>query len=1070
MRTVTSDVATAIGLKARRMFVKATFTQMRTYFSALTYNNPPTLTDIEPIEEFIVHPSAITYSSSYVRTALISDGKLKGMRHDSSSMSSITYSGTAILSISRPDVSGTKICWKQNASLNIYIGDIDWSTYAVTNRVTVGTALGNFSGGAVHILNSTMIAYITNSYGGFAVKLFHTADGGATWHEESTWDNAMMFPTRVIANAGLEVNYTAAANIGGSSTYATYVYFTNPEDGSIRGVMYDPTTARWSDTWIALQSDLSEFRITNALVYNSKVLLCGQFSRNGEEIKHDPVAMILTSDDGKFFSINQYALVSRLNYKFYGCINSNTIYMGDLNRIGTTTLGAEHGNTSATSTETTDVNSFEASSGANNSTATLSLKADDEVLINDAVVARLNRCKIEISYHPIVAAKWTHYDTYIVADATGDYADGKRVLNVSLVQEGIWKLSTQTPPYYTEIIGKNGILDELKDYGNMYATGAASRISTYFSVDMWGSQPYEDASGYTATDILDNGGVGATRHTANVSQAFQTADITSALVSVDYPEITANPVTVSVYGWARCKLGTSGQSVPDIAMGVILERSGKETYSACTLSSTYSKFPKDYPDSANGNNPITFILGSDASGTGIEVGDKIKHFVFFISGANDATWVIERAAVSSGIIVGYDANDNEAMEIVESSATHPGGFKIPGYGRYIMLSSRPYSAFDCIVSGTFTRNLGGSPTTSSAGISGYGLVVCAESSTNCIIARYQTNHTAGAHKIHIIKVRDGQETTLASSSSSYNTGDTHRLTFVHKGRKFLVYVDGSQSEETSPAVSYSWTVSDGAIATVDESELHVGLYLEKSPPNFRTSGFDIKIGKAIPVLVGEDLTQFNALASSGDVVIDDHKYHYTSKSGTTYALGPYSYCASYTKGVYNNGHDGYPSGNYYDLRLYQVLANSTQYERYLGYVLSSSSGFSRIIAYDDFQPPLVSAWDSGPDDRSTHTDNTDAPLEKLASGERMYIGPGLKTITKGDSQEDQSHGCGAFVYLYATEVYYCHNFSAFSGVNETTVKEIINVICKSVDASATFSGDFTDATQTLTGGTPWQVI
>lgn len=1077
MRTVSANVQTAIAAQSRQMQVRATFTKMRSYFTSLDYNNPPSTglslpLPAEDSQDFTRHASNISRSGSYTYTVFRNETVLAGLRNDSSTVNNILYSGQKVLCAGRPGVLGDTIYWKNiGPNTQIYTGTVTWGSWSTTRAqvVDLGAGYENVQG-ALHPLNSTMVAYVYISGAGIGVNIYHNSAG---WHLESSMPVKMMFPTMNLNQATLWINYTAAVNLGGS-TYPTIIYVTSPEDGSVLGVMYDPTTGIWSDPWIALQSDLSEFRCSNAFYYNSKVLLLGQLSRNDKEIKHNPVPMILTSTDGKYLNINQFMLVSKFGWRFMGSLSGDVMYFGDMNRIASVTLGAAHYNANATSTTVTGALSFTGTSTIGGAEAQLTLPAADESLITNSTIVRLNRCKIEIGYMTSTGSQeYTQYDTYIIGNKQTVYADGVRQLVLSLVQESFWLLGTQTPPYYTEIIGKSGTVDTLKSYENMYVSGGAAKSYTSFSMDLWGAEKWAPDSTYTEIDILTGGGgPNIMYHTAGGLESFRSADILEHLGCGDYPEITQKAVEISLYGYSRNKTGQTAHVPVLWAMGVFIERNGEEMYVPCTLKSTYTgRWDRSYPTEVlTYDDPVVFITGTDQAGAGMEIGDKLKRFAFMVSGANDCAWRIERVHISSGVVLGYDESTWQAMDIVEGAGNTVGGYKIPGYGRYIMLSTKPYSAFGSIASATFERSMGASPSSGTSAVSGVGIVILAEDANNCIIVRHQVSHSDGdANRIRIVKVRDGKETYLAKSTSAY-TSTEMRLIVVHKGNLIKCYVVAPDAWLINEAVSYTWVATEGAMATAKEESLHVGIYMEKSPSNFKCNSFNYKKSANIPVLQGDSLTGFNAMAASGYVVVDGVKYKYASKTGTTYWRGPYRYVTSYTKGSYDNGHNGYPAGNYYDIAWFYWYSNSTEWQRYNGYILSSDTGWSTVISVCDFRPPLNDTWDTGPTNRSTYSSgNVNEALETMDMSTKMYIGPGLKGVEISNKTEDMWHSWGTKVYQYATEEYICRNFTAFNSNNEMTVKEIINIVCKSVGASATFSGDFYDDSISLSAGTPYQI-
>jgi hypothetical protein len=1049
---------------------------MRTYFSELTSSNLPSgWNDLPPenSNEPTAYPSDVTLVAGYLITAITNDKKIYLMKDTSPTAVAICTVDDVYLVCyyTKPSIYGDGIYYFDPEDGNVKYATIDWAKFVageanyykcVISIDTIGAS--GMAPFALYATSATVVVEVGIKNSGIGVSRWRYNAGWAN----NLWANAFMFPTKVMHLANAEqCYYSGAVSLGTTYNVDTTVYVTSPEDGSVVAVRYDAARSRWTDTWTAIQSDLSEFRVLKGLYYGGKALLLGQFVRT-EELQHDPVAMLLVSNDGgKRYSVDQYSLLSRLGYRFMACISNNILYAGDLNRVGLATVGAEHGNTSAPHTHilTADVISFSADTASGSATGQLALRASDEVFASDTNIQKLNRCKVEVGYQCAASVEYTEYETYIISEITSVYADGERTFVLTLVQEGLWRLQTQTPPYYTEIFGKSGMKEDLQKLEHMTASGNAVVTETFLCLDFWGAEAYEVPDS-TSIDIIDQGGVYFYKSPAGThSLSFATADIMDKLACVDYPQITNLNLLINLRG--TCRTVAAGDQNEDFAVYLLIDRNGVEMLLATVLNSTYSRFVKNYSGiDNNGNNPIVFDLSNNL----FLIGDKIKRIVvvaYKTGGADEKHWVVERVDIVSGVSVSYQEGDWSNFEIVEATTGYLGGFKLPGYGRHIMLCDKPYNMFNGMTVSKWHIAEGSEP--SPAGMYALGNVLLAEDANNCIIGRYvcMPADIDNYPRWEIVKVRDGIETRLAYSSQCDKEIDLH-FAFIHNNQIFSIHkFTGSTMAETA-TLSYTWQVTDGPLATQsDVGILHPGIYAEKSTLNFRTPGFDSSKGKGIAILPGESQTVFDNFPESGKVVIDDHTYEYGGKSEHALAvgvLGPYQARDTLQLPQYVSDGVTYPAGVYAETALFSWLSNVAYSAAFAGYFLSTDNGSAWEIDTTDWK--RYDADGVLPGDCSRHGFHVDE--YSVSKSNRMYIGPALTAIGPLDDKT-VTHGWGARCYLYGSEQIGCNYFIVFSMEADTTVKDMISYVARAAGATVSFSGDYILPSYSLTDGVEYEL-
>lgn len=1107
MRTVTSAVEQAIARKERKMFVRARIYNMRTYFSALSSDYPYDSGVLENYDTLPPYPSDIYYYSvaDKVFTVLVDMATIytgavtsvvRAIKEGSSSAYTLTFtsSNSPLYTNSRPAVSPGGYIFHIATDGQVYRNSVNWSIinggtgqYSLTGFVQIGTLPDSVKNGSIISISDTVAIAIYPHYGGFGVTRFYY---DTSWHQND-WDNAFMFPTKLITEGDYKNTwFSGAASPGSTYTSDAFIYVTDPETGAIQAVKWDATHSVFTQTWISLQSDLSAFKITNALYTNGRFMLAGQFIRNDEYLSHPPVAMILTSTDGKHMAINQYSLLSKLGWRFGVKISGSNLYGSDLNRVIRGTIGAYLGGTSYTTIvsdlTTHDIVTFSSEANTGSANATLDVRAAGHEYEDDEKVIKYSRCCIALGYMvDNTTIGWTDYENYIIISASPAYADGKRTFVLEMVQEAFWLLQTQTPPFYTEIIGKSGAYDDLENDSSLTklypAPSACTLAEDHFTLDFWNAEEWEGlnpvdsilSAGSSAATILDRGGVNeliiSVTQVANHWKCWMSADIKDKLGSIDYPEVKSPAIKVRLYGWNELMPATQTWKGTQLKPYVFIDRNGTEMGLECTLSSTYDHWTRTYYSgfTPTGNMPIEYTIGTGdpSAETALQPGDKIMRLGimagrdYTISNVTLTTMCIERAEFVEGdggeLVVGYEENAGAGWEVLDEEGVSNDGLKLPAYGRYIMFSTKPSFSFDGSISAEFSISEGDNPST--VGLTAFGLVLLAEDAMNCIIGRLSWRDK----RWQIIKVRDGEETELAywvDTSLPTSGLVTIKMRFVHYGAKFMIYM------KESPVCAYTWDPAQGPIATGSADIMHTGIYGEKTTASFRCTSYDARYADGIGLLPGEDLTGFATnFPDPGDgeygmVMIDGVVYKYGSRPAIdpdlTRIIGPYQTRGVYSSGGFNDAAGvSFPGGTYLHMRYFRWNNSRSIYQ---GILLCIDNGYNWKIYHPTSSN--VECWNQYSDEwtiqrRSLHTSPGLVPYISNFSN-RTYITTGLYEIVPTTTIV-HSHSHGTRVYLYGSEEIVCKWFSSFTASNDFTIKDMIKMVSDTSGAKSSFSGDFT---------------
>jgi hypothetical protein len=678
--------------------------------------------------------------------------------------------------------------------------------------------------------------------------------------------------------------------------------------------------------------------------------------------------------------------------------------------------------------------------------------------------------QLNIGYQTSAGDETTLYGTYIIVGKNTRVADGQRVLELRLEQEARWRLRTFSAPLYTEIPSKSGMSSvKLAQDGaasHMYPAPYSARVSDQLSLDWWDHEPYEyeDAGGQS---LESNGGPGPTTLTSSHRVCSRSADVLAGANLATYPIVdSGEQLDVSVYGWARTN--ATSQNVDTLECILFMEdETGDEIIlEHSSVQSTYQRWPQTYYDDTAGSWPVIFRF------TDVIKGWRLKR-VGIIMDATVTTIVNMSRVDITGLIVVY-SNDSAGSpwEGQENQS-----LKVPAVGApYVMFATKPYTAHNFQVGGYFVMNQGADPTTN--GQVAWGLVGHAQDGLNYVVGRVN----ATQNRWEIVQVIDGQETVLTNATFAATLTPPfagHFIFFEHKDGYYRIYLWDGTTKLLDPMLTHYYDGSSSPIVPSKDSIMHVGIYGEIRPPSFRCPSFDLDDGDGIMMMAGEtvsDLDDFDA--GPGSVVIDGIRYGYTSKTGTDYIWGPYqarntAFYSSYSRVNYSGTFDF--DGTAVEISHFNHLGRwETSYYWAEEYLIGSENGHTWEIdgnanyapddAPIDWRPehassnPLNRARYFGPNINGNH----------VGSGTRMYVGPGLLGISLEDN-DSVIHLRGARVNQHTTHEIYCKGFSAVSGLHDNTVQDLIKRIARLAGAKTQFSGDYTDSSLVLSGGTPSQL-
>lgn len=1041
MRSVTSTVLNAIrNEKSAKMLIQAEIQPSRCYFSTLYEDHPYDGENYALPTDTPVGQAACVGPNGMVTFIVDDDGDIIAMRQGYDTTNDIGLNADPETKVAAYAIgTGSAYLWYWTSGNGLRRSTINLTSLAVSNTINITIDYippqWSISKLSPHALDADHFAvtYLTDK-GGISCAYFD----GTDWNQ---WGLRFMSPNK--AMNGRWTIYSTAAILGDR----IFFYLTDMDTGEVKGVYCNVFLQQWSDSFTALPADLSRFCIANAVTAGGYVHLAGQFHRTDDLAAAKVYSLVVRSSDGINFSWDLFSLLSKLGYRFHIALDAanDYLYASDRNSVGranlsyffTTTPG-----TTLTLGPPRDIISFECSS----SSATLRLRAYDEELIDHAIVAKKNRIKLRIGYNTSLGTEYTHYSNYIIDGVHPGFADGVRQLQLDLVVEGLWKTSQITFPFYAEITSKSAMYDDCDELDHTYtAPGQAKRQDTMV-IDLWNNTGW-DGEGCTAYSMRTKSGPGCENqhNTGPYTIGWRTQDLKDKLAGDSYPEIVGTTLTIKLYGWMRTESGSYSNDEITIYITTI-DTDGVETNRVGSLSSTYNKWPQEYPDSEAGSNPIIYTW------SGLTAGDHIKWIAVKQVNAGGTTWWNPARFEVTGVeypVSGLDGaltwKQTKPDDYASAAKTM---LEVPGWGLpYIVFAQKPYTAFRFSSAAQFVYRPGTSPL--SPGTIGFGVVGLAEDGGNYIAARYNIKRS----RAELVYARNSRETLIAYWDVTGLSGDLDRIMLEHRDGLLTVRCLGENDTGWSPAViAYHWDESaNGVMSTSDTGIMHVGAYGIIDPPDFPICSLSILDADGIAILPGTDMTEFEAFPASGSVLIDGIKYTYGSKTAIARWDGPWQGRQS----------DDYADGAGAEIAHYHPGGGANDYA---GYLLAIETGHTWEIESTDW----TVVHDDPLRNRCRHyTDSMNG--DNVGANWRCWEAPGLTDLELGDDAlQSYFHPVGSRCFIYGTDRIWLKNLTTSSQDHDATVKDMVKQLCAVASVETDFSGDWT-ADVVNVSGTPTQL-
>lgn len=1033
-----------------KTIVRAEVYASRIFFSSITSNYPWSGAEGTGMNDTPQQQCAGYNSNNDTVTTFRNDsGTLKYMTPGNATP--VTTSYTSV--VGNPSVFGNYLYLIRGT--NIYRYTISWTlitsrnTNPLSGAITIGAVSNPLN---IHAVANNQCVVIRDGDGGFYAVAYLNVDSTPVNY---TTQGRFMFPKFVdYTDGGSERTMASLAAFSSALKLGDniYVYMSDNYAGSVVACGFNVYTLVWGDIFTAVPTDLKnsmcEFRVANAYERNGTAYLVGQYHRTENIGTDNYYSMILSSSNGRSFSLDRFCLVSDLGYRFHAVCGTDTLFLTHCNRVCYADITYNFDGVNGTSGSKISIpgTSIKQFKDSNLQRASIELEAGDESLTFDALVEEENMVRVYFGYVTTNGEEDELYGTYIINGIAKSFADGQRTLSLQLINETEWRLAGLSSPFYTEIFSKSSGAANfmLENTGEMYCAEGVYFVQDGFSVDFWSSEPHSD-TGITGINVLDGGGVSHYETTGLHDLGVRTTEVKDILGLATRPVITATSITAKLYGWSHSVSG----SLADQAELILVVRDPETSSTSNKYSVMGYRWPNTYPTPASGNDPITVTV------SGLTVGHEIVKVGMQVK-CTEATWFcVERVEITSGAriyISPTDGNTPWEFESVPPNVPPPArgiaslGLMVPGKGRpYIMFAQRPFDAYNFKIAATF-NDTASIPSTSY--VVGAGLVGLAENGQNYIVARFNRSPDSDG-QFEIVKVRDGVETILATGANpNYAEAPDYRLMFEHIDGKFTLWEWDYTDKEWQAGLSYTWQASDGWMYTSDTAVKKCGIYGLRDAPKFRIPGFylaadqeDESPSDGIAALPTESLTD---LASSGEVEINGSVYTYTAKvTHPTVPRGPYQLRQS---GVY--GSDYGAENRYFNWTAATNL--------YAGKLISIDNGYTFIVSSSLFQV--------GTDyNRSRHySTNQTIGNASVSTSNRTYITGGLTgiNITSG---EQEKHLHNTLCLQRSTGEIYCRDYSGSNGDVDATVEDLIEKIIISAGGAVSFPGDVVVASQAISG-------
>lgn len=375
--------------------------------------------------------------------------------------------------------------------------------------------------------------------------------------------------------------------------------------------------------------------------------------------------------------------------------------------------------------------------------------------------------------------------------------------------------------------------------------------------------------------------------------------------------------------------------------------------------------------------------------------------------------------------------------------------RLPGWDRpYVMFASKPYSAFNFSLYGKFFYTSGPMPTNKPVR---WGLVGFATNGMNYIVARYNPK----THMFELVKVRNGNETILASANFVYDDllSSETAMAFDHRNGVFTIRAHQYGSYYSSPIVTYTWKESDGPLCE-DGDIYHVGIYGEKQALWYYVNSYSEAGSDGVIFLHGSPFDYDPDLPTSGYIKMGEITYKY---DGIAYFNGVPPTRNMYLWGPFHCRQTNTLSGNRlaWEITMFDWLRGGSDFA---GVFVGSDNGFTRELMDSEWRVVQDPNDTHAPDgdqflrNRSRHF-NPNLPPNDAGFENRMYIGWGIYITEVYSGKGGTTHGHRTRAQLNATDEIWLTDFAAVSGGQDHTITDLINTLSEFSGTSAEFPGD-----------------
>jgi hypothetical protein len=1033
MRTLSVPLQNAIEQSAVHPKIKAVIRPSRIVFEDITVDNAWSGADAAGILDDPT-PQDVAYSpdEDLLITFRNNSGTLHYSRQGNSASNSLSLSIDG-----NPSVADGYLYRISGSS--VYRHQINWTGPSLGSPTTVATL--SETPVAVHALSSTRCAVLTDDEGGLRP---YVIDNTTARKSPIRFMFPLAFPHESARTMLSIASFSGAALLSGKA----YVYVSNFQKGSVDAISWDTSANRWGDTFVAVPTELTtslcEFRVAKAYTHNGTIYMAGQFHRHDSVSGTQPYSLILSSLDGKVFSIDRSTLVSSHGYRFFSTVGNGRLYLGNCNRVchAPVVYTFDGNGDDGVKLEILPIDIVRFETSAPSGSGLLEVRSGNEVYMTSPEI--LSGAKVSIFY----GATANHEDdvlyfTYIISKVRREFGDGTRAVSIDLLHEALWKLSGLNMPFYSEILGKSSIFSALDEAGDLYSSTATFRGETKFSIDFWKSSGYS-ATGITPINLIYLGGVSSYVLDGNHSSAFKTDEIKSVLGLRNNPLITDTAIC-HLHGWSRSDVESSANDYVQL-LAILTDEDGSNETAYVVDGEGYSRWHNTYPESqqADGNWPIVVNLAG-------HTGKRIKHVGMVWTCATSTVSYAARIDVISGVSVENNFDDpNTPWEFIEEE-----GYRLPSSGRpYIMFSQRPYDAWNFQFSAAFDVTIDGGVTGFPVGA---GIVGLAENGSNYILARYDKYEDS----FQLVKCRDGIETVLATEAANITLGDDLIIMLQHRDGLFKVFAQEGDMIWVEQ-ISYEWQESDGWLYTSDVVSRKCGIYGYIAVPSFKIIGLSLisSDDEETQVTTGLGMLPLESIAdfpSSGTVRIGNDLFTYASKSpAVSYVRGPHQYR--------QNNLYSLPYGNGYGMEVtdFNWVASNTVFN---GLMFSIDAGHGYI-----FSDILWRVWITTDGsaryllNRSRYysTNPSLGTRDRYSTSGRVYVTSGLDGLAAASSSPVK-HSHGEIASLHLDGNISCKWISGASGEEDTTVSDLVSRTAGYAGTQATFPGDVVNESLAISG-------